>query len=195
VVGQRGLSGMRPDRRKLGVRRWKPFAFVVLVALAWWFYAAPANVANNLRSAVAQPASAGALVSARVDFARVNPQLSGELRRAVAGRLDSASFAQLLLHGSVPQQRKAAAAPLPPGVSALSQQTRLYLVRYKTLNRVMANFWDAYHFRQVILTLERRSVFHRWQVTKVVQFNMCAYDFDCASVPNPQAQQQKAPGQ
>ena len=162
---------------------------MAVASLSWWFYAAPANVANRLRSAAAHQAAVPSLVSERVDFARVNAQLSGVLRTAVDGRLNEASFLHLLLYGWLPQQRQAAPPdpPLPLGVSPLSRQTRLYLVRYKSLNRVMANFWDAYHFRQVILTLERSSVVHPWKVTKVVQFNICAHDFDCASAPNPQA--------
>lgn len=172
----------RPSRRRL----WRWIALLAFVTLAWSFYAAPASLANRLRSASEQRGSA--LIDARVDFTKIDPQLSGALRSATGGRLTAPGFAHLLLYGWLPQQRKTAAdEPLPPGVSARSRQTRLYLVRYKTWNRAMATFWDANHFHQIILTLERESVFGRWKVTKVGQFNICGDNFDCVHVPNPQA--------
>jgi hypothetical protein len=180
------LSAVPPDRRRRRAVPWRLFSLLGLAALAWWFYAAPANLANRLRSAVEQPgAGVPATVADRVDFAAVNAQLASDLRRAVPAGLDGAGFAHLLLYGWLPQQRAnaAPAEPLAPGMSVRSRQTRVYIVRYKALNRAIATFWDPYQIHQVILTLERQSVVQRWRVTRVAQFNTCAYDFDCKSKP------------
>lgn len=187
MVGGRGLMATAPQSSK--GRLWRWIALLGFVVLAWSFYAAPASLANRWHDASEQPGADTtlALINARVDFAKVHPQLSGELRRATGGRLTAPAFAQLLLYGWLPQQRKIVDEPLPAGVSARSRQTRIYLVRYKGWNRAMATFWDANHFHQIILTLERENIFGRWQVTKVAQFNICPHDFDCAHVPNPQA--------
>lgn len=195
MVRKRSLSVAGLNLRNF---RWKTLTAMALVALTWWFYAAPANVAKRLRGAVeqAEDGAAPALVSARVDFARVNPALTGDLHSTVNGKLDADSFSHLLLHGWLPQQRPNAAAdePLPVGVPAQARQTRIYLVRYRDWNRVIATFWDANHFRQIILTLERSNLFHPWKVTRVAQFNMCPHDFDCAHVLLSDVLPKNAPG-
>ncbi len=119
--------------------------------------------------------------------------MSGDLHGATQGRLDGESFSQLLLFGWLPQQGRkidvdeaanhtADDNPAPGIVPVRAEHTRLYHVRYKDLNRVMAIYWDATQIHEVVLTLERKSVLHRWHVTRVHQFNVCAYDFDCALV-------------
>ncbi|MCP3732539.1 hypothetical protein M9978_19120 [Sphingomonas sp. MG17] len=159
-------------------RRWKLLVFAAALVLGWWAYSAPANVAKRLRASAEAPGGSQR-IAARVDFPRVNAQLSGDLQRAARNGLSGQSFAQLLLHGWLPQQRPAKA----PLSTASVDHTRLYQVRYKSLNSAMAIFWDARQVHEVILTLERDSPFSRWRVTRVVQFNACAYEFDCATVP------------
>jgi hypothetical protein len=157
--------------------RWKLWGFVCIALLAWWSYAAPVHLVGRIRSSVenADAAGASSLIAARVDFAQVNQHLSGDLQSATAGRLDAASFAHLLRYGWLEQQKA-------KGSIDRTQQTRLYRVRYRELNRFMALYWDPGHVHEVILTLERKSVLQRWYVTGVRQFNVCAYDFDCALV-------------
>lgn len=182
---------------RLRASRWKLWTALGTAALAGWFYAAPITLSKSLRSAAEEPRSADAasLIAARVDFTRVNAQLSGDLRSATNGHLDSQSFARLLLYGWLPQQKRKAADPgtidradenNPTEESAPTpgQQTRLYHIRYKSLNRFMAIYWDATQVHEVVLTLERESPFHRWQVTRVFQFNICPYDFDCTLTPS-----------
>jgi hypothetical protein len=161
--------------------RWQPWALLGMIALAWWSYAAPIHLAKRIRNAVEKPGGSAAsdLISSRIDFAKVNAQLSGDLHSATQGHLDSDSFSQLLLQGWLPQQRQNA------DVEASAQHTRLYRIRYKELNRFIAIYWDANQIHEVVLTLQRKSVFHRWHVTRVHQFNVCAYDFDCALVSSP----------
>jgi hypothetical protein len=107
--------------------------------------------------------------------------------------LNGDSFSRLLLFGWLPQQRRKIDAgkaanesdetnPAPGSVPVSAERTRLYHVRYQDLNRVIAIYWDASQIHEVVLTLQRKSVLHRWYVTKVHQFNVCAYDFDCALV-------------
>lgn len=145
-----------------------------------------------------QPLESGAssIIASRIDFARVNAQLSGDLHSATNGHLNGASLSHLLLYGWLPRQRQKTAAdkvtnrtaenePIPGSVPLHAQHTRLHVVRYQSLNRFIAIFWDASETHEVVLTLQRESVFHRWYVTKVAQFNVCAYDFDCAQVPIP----------
>ncbi len=62
------------------------------------------------------------------------------------------------------------------------RHTRLYRIRYKDLNRFIAIYWDPGQIHEVVLTLQRTNVFQRWYVTAVHQFNVCAYDFDCALI-------------
>lgn len=155
--------------------KWKPLALLAALALAWWCYAAPGNVAKRLRASTET-----ALLADRIDFASVNAQLSGDLKKAVPGGLNAASFTHLLLYGWLPQQRpKTDDANVPRSY----KHTRIYQVRYKSLNRVLVMFWDINQFHQVALTLERDSVFHRWHVTRVTQYNFCAYEFDCKQIP------------
>lgn len=189
------LRGMQEGWRRVRGLRWKPWALAGLAALAWWSYSAPIHLAKRLRNAVEEPheARASSLIVSRVDFARVNAQLSGDLHSATLGHLSGESFAQLLLYGWLPQQRRKAgveassdhtvqegAAPVSGPVRA--RYTRLFRIRYKDLNRFIAIFWDPDQIHEVVLTLQRESVFHRWYVTRVHQFNVCAYDFDCALV-------------
>ena len=157
--------------------RWKPWVLVGIAALAWWCYSAPIHLVGRIRNAVenADASDAAALVAARVDFAQVNEQLSGDLRSAVEGQLDAAAFSHLLRYGWLERQKAKTSIDR-------SQQTRLYRVRYRGLNHFMALYWDPPHVHEVILTLRRKSVFQRWHVTEVRQFNVCAYDFDCALV-------------
>lgn len=175
--------------------RWKPWALLGMAALAWWCYTAPIHLAKRIRTAVEEPrqTAAASLLSSRVDFARVNAQLSGDLHSATHGHLDGESFSHLLLHGWLPQQRHkihveqstnqaVAADPAPGSVSIRDQHTRLYRIRYKDLNRFIAIYWDPSQIHEVVLTLQRKSVLHRWYVTRVHQFNVCAYDFDCAVI-------------
>ena len=153
--------------------RWRPWAWIGIAVLAWWYYAAPINLAKRIRTAVGEPGESS-LVAARVDFSRVNADLSAALQGATNGRLDGETFAQLLRYGWLPQQRRS--------VPVRARQTRLYQVRYQHLNRFIAIFWDADQEHEVILTLHRESALHRWYVTRVAQFNVCAYDFDCARI-------------
>ena len=171
---------MRQDWRKLRALRWKPWVLLGMAALAWWCYAAPIHLTKRIRSSVEEllESDASSLISSRVDFARVNAQLSGDLHSATHGHLNGASFSQLLLYGWLPQQRQNN--PAPGSVPDRARHTRLYVVRYQDLNRFIAIFWDSSEVHEVVLTLQRRSVFHRWYVTKVTQLNVCAYDFDCA---------------
>jgi hypothetical protein len=165
--------------------RWKPWALLAMAALAWWSYAAPINLTKRIRSSVEQSLESGAssLIASRVDFAQVNAQLSGDLHEATDGHLNGESFSHLLLYGWLPQQTKN---EITPGsASSRAQHTRLYVIRYKDLNRFVAIFWDANEVHEIVLTLQRQSVLHRWYVTKVAQFNVCAYDFDCAQVRLP----------
>ena len=173
---------MQEGRRKLRALRWKPWALPGMVALAWWCYAAPTHLAKQLRSAVDGPreTAASSLISSRVDFARVNAQLSGDLHSATRGHLDSESFSHLLLHGWLPQQRQKT--DVEQSESIRARHTRLYRIRYQDLNRFIAIYWDHSQIHEVVLTLQRKSVFHRWYVTRVHQFNVCAYDFDCALI-------------
>ena len=170
---------MKPLRKLLRTVRtlnWAAGGFVCIALLAWWFYSAPAHLVGRIRSALDNPeaAGAGSLVAIRVDFTQVNENLSGDLHSATDGHLDAAGFSHLLRYGWIEGQKAKA--------SDLSQQTRLYRVRYRDLNRFMALYWDPGHVHEVILTLERKSVLERWYVTAVRQFNVCAYDFDCALV-------------
>jgi hypothetical protein len=159
--------------RKLRALRWRLWVPLGMAAMTWWWYAAPIHLVNRIRSQVEEPAKSGAtsLVSSRVDFARVNARLSGDLHSTTRGHLNRASFSHLLLYGWLPQQRQKA---------AVEEKSRLYVVRYKDLNRFIAIFWDAGEVHEVVLTLQRKSVLHRWHVTAVTQFNVCAYEFDCA---------------
>lgn len=158
--------------------RWQPWAVVCVLALAWWSYSAPIHLAKQLRSAVEAPReeAASSLIASRVDFARVNAQLSAELRGASEGRLTGQSFSHLLLLGWLPQQRQMTQVD----TSVRAQHTRLYRIRYRALNRFIAIYWDPNQVHEVILTLQRKSVLHPWHVTRVHQVNICAYDFDCA---------------
>lgn len=165
----------RPSRRL----RWKLWALLGTLALAWGYYAAPIYLTKRIRNAAA--AGTPPLIASRVDFSRVNARLSGDLRQATGGRLDAESFSHLLLYGWLPQQRQKTPAATP-GLPASANQTQLYHIRYKGLNRFIAILWDAHQVHEVVLTLERKSPLHRWHVTKVVQFNTCAYAFDCAQV-------------
>jgi hypothetical protein len=162
-----------------------------MVAVAWGCYSAPIHLANRLRSAVEQPreSAASSLISSRVDFAKVNAQLSGDLHSATRGQLDYESFSQLLLRGWLPQQRPKADIE----ASVPAQHTRLYRIRYQDLNRFIAIYWDPNQIHEVVLTLQRQSVLHRWYVTRVHQFNVCAYDFDCALLPSAEAAKIKEP--
>jgi hypothetical protein len=163
------------------LQRCRPWALLGMIALAWWCYSAPIHLAQRIRSAVegSRENAAAALLS-RVDFVRVNAHLSGDLHTATQGRLDDESFAHLLLYGWLPQQRQNADAA--GNVPRRAQHTRLYRIRYQDLNRFIAIYWDPGHIHEVVLTLQRKSVLHRWSVTRVRQFNVCAYDFDCALV-------------
>jgi hypothetical protein len=67
-------------------------------------------------------------------------------------------------------------------------------IRYKDPNRFIALFWDASEAHEVVLTLQRRSVLHRWYVTRVDQFNVCAFDFDCTQVAVADLSSPNAPG-
>ena len=164
-------------RQSVRALPWKSGGFVCIALLAWWSYSAPIHLVGRLRSAVgnSDAAYASSIVAARVDFVQVNHELSGNLHSATKGHLDAASFSHLLRYGWLEQQKAR-------GSIDRSQQTRLYRVRYKDLNRFMALYWDPPHVHEVILTLERKNVFQRWHVTAVRQFNVCAYDFDCALV-------------
>jgi hypothetical protein len=164
---------MREGWRKLRDLRWRLWVLLGMAALTWWWYAAPIHLVKRIRSHVEEPLESGAssLVSSRVDFARVNARLSGDLHSASRGHLDRDSFSHLLLYGWLPQQRQNA---------AVEKKSRLYVVRYQDLNRFIAIFWDASEVHEVVLTLQRKSALHRWYVTAVTQFNVCAYDFDCA---------------
>lgn len=175
------LKMMRVDWRELRHLRWKRWALLGIAALAWWSYAAPIHLAKRIRSAVEEPRKtwASSLISSRVDFAQVNAQLSGDLHGATGGHLSGESFTHLLLYGWLPQQRRSA---VPGSVPVRAQYTRLFRIRYKELNRFIAIFWDPNQIHEVVLTLQRKSVLHPWHVTKVAQFNVCAYDFDCALI-------------
>ena len=164
------------------LQRCRPWAFVGALALAWWCYAAPIQLAKRIRTAVEQSGAsdASALITSRVDFARVNAQLSGDLHSATHGRLTGESFAHLLLYGWLPQQRQNSDAST--SVPGRAGHTRLYRIRYRELNRFIAIYWDPAQIHEVVLTLQRESMLHRWSVTRVHQFNVCAYDFDCALV-------------
>ena len=149
--------------------RWKPWALLGFIALAWWYYAAPVHLAKRIRSAVEESdeTAAASLISSRVDFARVNAQLSGDLHGATDGHLNDESFSHLLLYGWLPQQ------PLNVDVDSVpsrAQHTRLYRIRYRELNRFIAIYWDPTEVHEVVLTLQRQSPFHRWYVTRVHRF-------------------------
>ena len=189
-----GLKSMQAPSRAL--LHWKPWAALGMAALAWWCYAAPIQLAERIRRSAEEPAHSpeSSLIASRVDLDRVNGQLSAELRLAANGRLDHRGFAHLLLYGWLPQQKPrnpvdAATSPVaqdvltPDSVPVTARHTRLTQVRYKSLNRFIAIFWDADQVHEIVLTLQRTSVLHRWQVTHVTQFNVCAYDFDCAMTP------------
>lgn len=167
----------------LSTWRWQPWALLGVLALTWWYYAAPIHLAKELRSAVEMPrdAATSELIAARVDFAKVDAQLSGDLQTATQGHLDSDSFSHLLLLGWLPQQRKQSNID----ASMRDQHTRLFRIRYREPNRFIAIFWDPGESHEVVLTLQRKSVLHRWYVTRVYQFNVCPYDFDCALVSSP----------
>ena len=169
--------------RKLRAVRWKPWALLGMVALAWWCYAAPIHLAKEIRSAVEEPGktAASSLIASRVDFARVNAQLSGDLQGATDGHLNGENFSHLLLHGWLPTQRP----NTDVEKSGRAEHTQLYRIRYRELNRFIAIYWDANQIHEVVLTLQRKSVLHRWYVTRVHQFNVCAYDFDCALTASP----------
>jgi hypothetical protein len=189
------LRRVRESCRKLRGLRCKPWALLGMLALAWWCYAAPIHLAKRIRSAVEEPRESGAssVIHSRVDFVRVNAQLSGALHSATHGHLNSASFSHLLLYGWLPQQRlkidveKSAQHavqdnPALGSVPVRPQHTRLYRIRYRDLNRFIAIYWDPGQIHEVVLTLQRTNVFQRWYVTAVHQFNVCAYDFDCALI-------------
>ena len=150
-----------------------------MLALAWWCYAAPIHLAKRIRTAVEEPRESGAssVIHSRVDFARVNARLSGDLHSATHGHLNGESFSHLLLYGWLPQQRQKTDVE-----ESRAQHTRLYRIRYKDLNRFIAIYWDPSQIHEVVLTLQRKNVFHRWHVTAVHQFNVCTYDFDCALI-------------
>lgn len=162
--------------------RCRPWALLGLVALAWWCYAAPIQLAKRIRAAAEEPRESGAssLIASRVDLGRVSTQLSGDLHNATHGRLTGESFSHLLLYGWLPQQRQKTDAA--GSATDRAQHTRLYRIRYQDLNRFIAIYWDPAQIHEVVLTLQRKNVFHRWSVTRVHQFNVCAYDFDCALV-------------
>lgn len=169
----------------IGALRWKPWAMFGAAALAWWFYAAPAIVAKQIRASVAEPPTADSPVASRVDFARINARLPAFLHEAAGDRLDAKGFSHLLLYGWLPRQRPRVdpAKPPQPGLSARAGQSQLYHVRYRALNRAVAIFWDAYQVHEVVLTLERANMLAPWRVTKVAQISTCAYDLDCPTMP------------
>ena len=176
-------SGCSVRRARLKAYSRKPWAIFGAIALAWWYYAAPIHLAKRIRGAVEEPGGAS-IIASRVDFERVNARLPEGLRSATPGHLSSESCSHLLLHGWLPQQSRKVGGERtgPDGLTLLEPHTRLTQVRYKDLNRFMAMFWDTTEAHEIVLTLRRKSVLHRWYVTEVNQFNVCAYDFDCAQV-------------
>lgn len=170
--------------RVVSARRWKRWALPGLFALAWWYYSAPIHLVKDIRSEVdeSRNSAASSRMTSRVDFAQVNAQLSGDLHGATRGHLTSENFSHLLLHGWLPQQKQNT--NIENGPANRAGHTRLYRIRYQDLNRFIAIYWDHAQIHEVVLTLRRQSVFHRWYVVGVHQFNVCAYDFDCALISN-----------